>query len=162
MRTTESPIQCQISDRKGQSCKDGRASDKQHIGLFFGSLRPSTSTLSPISIWILTLTVSSPSSSSSTVKIVSSTSPSTRLQWLSYAYFPISVSSLSLRVGAHTCSLPFSSRSPRSRTNTISSRDNRTRSRGSDTAVAASSVESAMVLGENCGRRRGQLLNGCF
>jgi hypothetical protein len=45
----------------------------------------------------------------------------------------------------HTCNLPFNSRSPRSLTNTISSRQRRTRSSGSDTGAEAPSSTSAMT-----------------
>lgn len=56
--------------------------------------------------------------------------------------------------GGLTWRRPFSSRSPRSFTNTISSRDRRTRSRGSETEAPASSVSA--IVGKKVGGNRGQ------
>jgi len=43
-----------------------------------------------------------------------------------------------------TCNRPLSSRSPLSLTNTVSSNDSRTKSKGSDTVAASASPASAM------------------
>ena len=54
--------------------------------------------------------------------------------------------------GKYTCKRPLSSRSPRSLTNTISSKDRRTRSNGSETAAASPSPVSA-IFGYQCFKR---------
>jgi hypothetical protein len=106
----------------------------------------------------------SSSSSSVTMYTVSSTSPSTRLQWLSYAYprplalilsMPLLPPLWSLHPprgagssGARrrTCNLPRSSRSPRSLTKTFSSSERRTRSRGSEMGATGASVSAIASL----------------
>lgn len=90
--------------------------------------------------------------------MVSSTSPSTRLQWLSYAYHRPYVSktprSQKSEVGVRlTWRRPLSSRSPRSLTKTISSSDRRTRSKGSETDDVPASSVSAMSRSRGWKRR---------
>ena len=59
----------------------------------------------------------------------------------------VSISNLLVaRTCWHTCSRPLSSRSPRNLTNTISSNDNRTRSRGSETESPWSPLSAIVVV----------------